>query len=150
MFSCEYCEIFINTYLEEHLRTAASVCLLICGANQKTSSYTLTRKFFLSKCKSFKRKDLSFLFAFFLIMLSPKICLIKVNDGNTRIICEICSKWTIKTSERRHWQYFGVFLVTLNRFTHYSGGSIADFEQTDAAWFFYSMNCFRRYKSSIP
>ena len=25
MFSCEYCEIFKNTYFEEHLRTAASV-----------------------------------------------------------------------------------------------------------------------------
>ena len=24
MFSCEYCEIFKNTYFEEHLRTAAS------------------------------------------------------------------------------------------------------------------------------
>ena len=23
MFSCEYCEIFKNTYFEEHLRTAA-------------------------------------------------------------------------------------------------------------------------------
>ena len=25
MFSCEYCEIFKNTYFEEHLRTAVSV-----------------------------------------------------------------------------------------------------------------------------
>ena len=24
MFSCEYCEIFINTYIEEHLRTTFS------------------------------------------------------------------------------------------------------------------------------
>ena len=28
MFSCQYCEIFKNTYFEEHPRTAASVVLL--------------------------------------------------------------------------------------------------------------------------
>ena len=30
VFSCEYCEIFKNTYLEEHLRSAASTgpCLM--------------------------------------------------------------------------------------------------------------------------
>ena len=27
MLSCEICEIFINTYFEEHLRTAASIML---------------------------------------------------------------------------------------------------------------------------
>ena len=29
VLSCEYCEIFKNTYFEEHLRTAASVLLII-------------------------------------------------------------------------------------------------------------------------
>ena len=29
VFSCEYCEIFMNTYFEEHLQTAASVLLII-------------------------------------------------------------------------------------------------------------------------
>ena len=29
VFSCEYCEIFKNTYFEEHLQTAASFCLKI-------------------------------------------------------------------------------------------------------------------------
>ena len=115
MFSCEYCEIFINTYFEEHLRTAASVRLLICGANQKTGSYTLTRKFLLNKWKSFKRKDLSFFFTFFLIMLSPKICLIKVNDGSTRTICEICSKWTIRHQKDVIGNVSVSFLLTLNR-----------------------------------
>ena len=28
VFSCKYCEIFDNTYFEEHLRTAASECRL--------------------------------------------------------------------------------------------------------------------------
>ena len=28
----------------------------------------------------------------------------KVNNRNTRTRCEICSKLTIKTPERRHWR----------------------------------------------
>ena len=28
MFSCEYCEIFINTYFEQYLQKAASVVLV--------------------------------------------------------------------------------------------------------------------------
>ena len=35
------------------------------------------------------------------------IDLLKVNNRNTSIRCEICSNLTIKTPERRHWQVFG-------------------------------------------
>ena len=31
-------------------------------------------------------------------------------------MCEICSKLTIKTKERRHWRSSAFFIVTLNRF----------------------------------
>ena len=34
------------------------------------------------------------------------IYLLKVNNRNTRIRCEICSKLTIKTPARRHWRLF--------------------------------------------
>ena len=34
----------------------------------------------------------------------------KVNNRNTRTRCEICSKLTIKTLERRHWRRSGVFI----------------------------------------
>ena len=44
------------------------------------------------------------------------ICLFKVNNGNTRTMCEICSTLTIKTPQRRHWRRSGVFTVNLNRF----------------------------------
>ena len=40
------------------------------------------------------------------------IYLLKVNNRNTRTRCEICSKLTIKTPERRHWRRSGVFIVT--------------------------------------
>ena len=32
------------------------------------------------------------------------IYLLNVNNENTRTLCEIFSKLTIKTSEQRHWQ----------------------------------------------
>ena len=38
------------------------------------------------------------------------ISLLKVNNGNTRSMYEICSKLTMRTSERRHWRRSGVFI----------------------------------------
>ena len=35
----------------------------------------------------------------------------KVYNRNTRIRCEICSKLTIKTPERRYWRRSGIFTV---------------------------------------
>ena len=36
--------------------------------------------------------------------------LFKVNNANTTIMSEIGSRLTIKTTERRHWRRFGVFI----------------------------------------
>ena len=44
--------------------------------------------------------------------------MLKVNNRNTRTRCEICSKLTIKTPERRHWRRFGVFLVNFEHISH--------------------------------
>ena len=46
------------------------------------------------------------------------IYLFKVNNRNTRARCEICSKLTIKTPERRHWRRSGVFIVTFEHISH--------------------------------
>ena len=35
----------------------------------------------------------------------------KVNNRNTRLRCEICSKLTIKTPERCQWLHSGVLIV---------------------------------------
>ena len=32
----------------------------------------------------------------------------KVSNRNARTWCEICSKWTIKTPERRHWRHYTI------------------------------------------
>ena len=49
-----------------------------------------------------------------------KICiyLLKVNNRNIRARCEICSKLTIKTPERRHWCRFDFFIVNFEHISH--------------------------------
>ena len=46
------------------------------------------------------------------------ICLLKVNNRNIRKRCEICSKLTIKTPERRHCRRSGVFFVNFELISH--------------------------------
>ena len=48
----------------------------------------------------------------------PGICLFKVNDGNTRTMCKICSKVTIKAPERRQWRHSAVFTVKFEQISH--------------------------------
>ena len=42
----------------------------------------------------------------------------KVNNGNTRIKYEICSKLIIKTPERRQRCRFGIFIVNFKKISH--------------------------------
>ena len=52
----------------------------------------------------------------FISFISPvNIYLFKVNNRSTRKRCEICSKLTIKTTERRHWLSSGVFIANFER-----------------------------------
>ena len=46
------------------------------------------------------------------------IYLLKVNNRNARTRCEICSKLTIMTPERRHWRRSGVFIVNFEHISH--------------------------------
>ena len=45
------------------------------------------------------------------IYFSAKIYLLKVSNSNTRKKCQVCSKLTIKTPERRHGRRSGAFIV---------------------------------------
>ena len=47
-------------------------------------------------------------------------------------MCEICSKSTIKTPERREWRRSGVFIVNFEQISHIAVVSTADFEQVNA------------------
>ena len=42
----------------------------------------------------------------------------KVNNGNTRTMCEICWKLTIKITEWRHWRRSGVFIGNFDHISH--------------------------------
>ena len=42
----------------------------------------------------------------------------KGNNRNTRLKCEIYSKLTIKTPERRQWRSSGVFIVNFEHISH--------------------------------
>ena len=46
------------------------------------------------------------------------IYLFKDNNGNTGKMCEIYSKLSIKTLERRHWRLSGVFIVDFEHISH--------------------------------
>ena len=42
----------------------------------------------------------------------------KVNNRNSKIGCEICSRLTIKTPERHHCGRSGVFIVNFDHISH--------------------------------
>ena len=46
------------------------------------------------------------------------IYLLKVNNGNTRKKCKICSKLTIKTPEQSQCRRSGVFIVSFELISH--------------------------------
>ena len=58
----------------------------------------------------------------------------KVNNRIIRRKCEICSKLTIKTPERRQWRLSGVFIVNFEHISHSpcSSVSIVNSEQVNA------------------
>ena len=59
----------------------------------------------------------------------------KLNNRNTRTRCEIFSKLTINTSERRHWRRFGSLIVNFEHISHLVlVFSIVNFEQVNAGW----------------
>ena len=56
----------------------------------------------------------------------------KVNNRNTRTKCNICSKLTIKTSDRCHWRRSGVFIVNFEHIS-FLVLVVLFFEQVNAA-----------------
>ena len=52
------------------------------------------------------------------VTFPANIYLFKVNNRNTRKRCEICSKLTMKISERRYRRHSGIFVVNLEQISH--------------------------------
>ena len=88
---------------------------------------------------------ISFYFTF-LIHSPAGNYMFKVNNRNTRTRCEICSKLTIKTPQRRHMRHSGVFIVSFEHISHLSLAhilfyripcsrvSIVNIEQVNGGW----------------
>ena len=47
------------------------------------------------------------------------IYLLEVSNKNTQKRCEIYSKLTIKTPERRRWRWSGIFIVNFEQIWHF-------------------------------
>ena len=47
------------------------------------------------------------------------IYLLKANNRNIRLRCEICPELTIKTPKRRRWRHFGAFIVNFEYISHF-------------------------------
>ena len=57
-----------------------------------------------------------------------------MNNRKTRNRCEICSKLTIKTSERRQWRRSGVFIDNFEHILHIVLVFV-NFEHVNTGWF---------------
>ena len=67
---------------------------------------------YLKWCIS-KKKNETFLWS-----ILVNIYLFKINNRNTRRKCEIFSKLTTKTPERRHWRRCSVFIANFENISH--------------------------------
>ena len=90
MFSCEYCEIFKNTYFEKCLQ----MLLLITVTRNDLRLFVFVNL----PCREYKKP-------------TSGIYLFKANNGKTKTNWGICSKSAIKRLERFHWCCSGVFIV---------------------------------------
>ena len=70
------------------------------------------------------------LFEAFTETFSASIFSIKVINVNTKIMSEICSKFTIKKPEWRHWCHSGVYIVNFEQISHIT----VDFEQVTLSY----------------
>ena len=64
------------------------------------------------------KKNYALVFWLYLRTLLANIYLFIVNNRNTRKGCEICSKFTIKTLERRQLRHSSVFMVNFEYISH--------------------------------
>ena len=68
-------------------------------------------------------------------VLPRRYLLVQVNNGNSKTMCGICSKLTVKTLEGRHWRHSDVFIVNFEQILHIVLlFSTDDFEHVNAGW----------------
>ena len=83
VFSCEFCEIFKNTFFYRTPQVTASDCFWSFVVLSCSKTLFIKRENTCSR------------------LSQPALNLFKVNNGNIRAMCEIYSNWIVKTPERR-------------------------------------------------
>ena len=121
----------------KNIHTHWTMRMDICTLKSETDYRSCLYYFSFALMKSYMLIKLSFLYfqniltPFTLLLIPLKIrfhdfsrwflagiYLFKVKNRNSRTICEICSKLTIKTPERHQWRHSGVFLVNFEHILH--------------------------------
>ena len=135
MFSSEFCIIFKNAITDTSggnhlcnphhptpLHFFSFLCNLVTEVCSDRYSLSPISPFYFSSrvhLELYMAWFLKFLFAIFSSLFlffcdssySTRNYMFKVNNRNTRARCEICSKLTNKTQERRHWCRSSFFIV---------------------------------------
>ena len=114
VFSCEFCEISKNTFFYRIPPVAASAHL---SFRQKCAIWWPCVCFlFFTQFRLLKVVSVSVTLS---VNFSPAgIYLLKNNNKNTRTICEICLKLTIKTPEWRICRCSGAFTVNFEQISY--------------------------------
>ena len=69
-------------------------------------------------------------------LVPADIYLFKVNNGDNRTICEICSRLTMQRAEKCQWRHFGIFLVNFEQISFIIAVvfPVFYFEQVNGGW----------------
>ena len=90
--------------------------------NYRKPDFQIKSKCLFSAYSNMKQISKAYLepkFEFWIRLWYPrKHLFVKSQNKNTSKRSEICSKLTIKTSERRHWSYSGVYIVKFDHVLH--------------------------------
>ena len=93
-----------------------------------------TVRWTIMSCKIFFELSLVATSLYLLTFIHPvNIYLFKVNERNTKKMCEILWKLTIKKPERCQL-CSNVFIVNFKQMSHFSSVSVVKFEQVDTCW----------------
>ena len=136
VFSCEFCEIFKNTIIIEHVWATASLNwnkYFVLKENYSLLKGSICRQVKLNKLheyacnmihlrkarwqvtKTWFRK----IIAIPVYHVSANIFLFKFNNRSTRKKCERCSRLKIEIPERRLWPGSDVFIVNFEHIWHF-------------------------------
>ena len=83
-----------------------------CSVSQISYHFILLSTMLLSKC------DVTKVLLMLLLFFLAYIYLFKVNNRNTRAMCDICSNLASKTPEQHHWLCSDIFIVYFENISH--------------------------------